>query len=156
MGLDMYLYRSDYIQNWNYEGAKKFELTIKRNGEPYPLRGNPSYIKSQVMYWRKANAIHRWFVENCQGGVDDCRTANVQLSQLEELLDIVNQALADPTKAAELLPSQIGFFFGSPEYDEYYFIDLEETKEELTKIIAEAKEDEENNIACDFEYHSSW
>ena len=29
-------------------------------------------IMDQVGYWRKANAIHNWFVKNVQGCVDDC------------------------------------------------------------------------------------
>lgn len=29
-------------------------------------------IKEHVGYWRKANAIHKWFVEHIQDGEDDC------------------------------------------------------------------------------------
>lgn len=39
-----------------------------------------------VAYWRKANAIHNWFVENIQNGVDDCGTYEVTKEKLEELL----------------------------------------------------------------------
>ena len=31
-----------------------------------------SRIIEQVGYWRKANQIHNWFVENVQDGEDDC------------------------------------------------------------------------------------
>lgn len=34
----------------------------------YPTMG----IAEHVGYWRKANAIHAWFVKHIQGGVDDC------------------------------------------------------------------------------------
>lgn len=30
-------------------------------------------IEEQVGYWRKANQIHRWFVEHVQDGEDDCQ-----------------------------------------------------------------------------------
>ena len=39
-----------------------------------------------VGYWRKANQIHNWFVENVQNGVDDCGCYEVTKEQLEELL----------------------------------------------------------------------
>lgn len=42
----------------------------------------------EVGYWRKANAIHNWFVEHVQDGIDDCRYHNeVTKELLEELLD---------------------------------------------------------------------
>ena len=41
-----------------------------------------------VAYWRKANAIHKWFVENVQDGVDDCGRYEVTKEQLQELLKI--------------------------------------------------------------------
>lgn len=45
-------------------------------------------IEEEVAYWRKANAIHNWFVEYVQGGVDDCGTYEVSKEQLESLLHI--------------------------------------------------------------------
>lgn len=35
----------------------------------YPHEG----IADEVAYWRKANAVHKWFVDNIQDGEDDCR-----------------------------------------------------------------------------------
>lgn len=37
---------------------------------------NPEKVKEiteEVGYWRKANAIHGWFVDNVQKGNDDCK-----------------------------------------------------------------------------------
>ena len=39
-------------------------------------------------YWRKANAIHKWFVDNVQDGEDDCEYYEVSKKQLEQLLHI--------------------------------------------------------------------
>lgn len=39
-----------------------------------------------VAYWRKANAIHNWFVENVQNGEDDCGTYEVTKENIEDLL----------------------------------------------------------------------
>ena len=45
-------------------------------------------IIEEVGYWRKANAIHKWFVDNIQDGEDDCGYYEVAPEQLEELLNI--------------------------------------------------------------------
>ena len=47
-------------------------------------------IYESVGYWRKANAIHKWFVDNVQDGEDNCDYYEVTKEQLEELLDICN------------------------------------------------------------------
>ena len=107
------------------------------------------YIVEEVGYWRKANQIHQWFVDNVQGGVDDCRDAYVERDKLQELLNICKIVSIDKDKAEQLLPTASGFFFGGTEYDEWYYQDIQSTIE----ILEEALSDEE---ADHFEYHSSW
>jgi hypothetical protein len=51
-------------------------------------------IMEQVGYWRKANQIHNWFVENIQDGVDDCcYHREVTEEDLMELLDVCKRVL---------------------------------------------------------------
>jgi hypothetical protein len=51
-------------------------------------------IIEQVGYWRKANQIHNWFVENIQDGIDDCDYhREVTEEDLEELLDVCKRVL---------------------------------------------------------------
>lgn len=56
-------------------------------------------IVQQVGYWRKANQIHNWFVENVQNGVDDCGAYEVDEYQLQELLDLCKEVV-DKAKIA--------------------------------------------------------
>ena len=73
MGLDMYLYKKNYI--WSGEWVKpevKQEVIVKTGGET-DAKIKPErvkYVVEEVGYWRKANQIHRWFVENVQKGED--------------------------------------------------------------------------------------
>ena len=46
------------------------------------------YIFEQVGYWRKANAVHKWFVDNVQDGRDDGEEYELDFRQLEELKEI--------------------------------------------------------------------
>jgi hypothetical protein len=57
----------------------------------------------EVAYWRKANHIHQWFVENVQRGEDDCREYHVPRKRLEELLNTVNAVL----QASRLVPGKV-------------------------------------------------
>jgi hypothetical protein len=152
MGLDMYLDKETYVQNWDFQKPEeKHEITVKKGGEVVKSI-DPAKIKfivEEVGYWRKANAIHKWFVDNVQEGKDECQRSYVSRKQLQELLEVVNKILKDNSLAGTLLPTQSGFFFGSVTYDEWYFQVLEETKEILTNALNEGQE-------ATFYYHSSW
>ena len=154
MGLDMYLERRHYVQRWDHiSPEQQFEVTVTRGGQPY-AHIQPSrvcYVIEQVAYWRKANAIHRWFVENVQGGEDDCREHDVPYKKLVELVELVRRVLAGDVEAAEALPTESGFFFGSTEYDAYYRQDLEETIRQLAPLVAEG-----NEWGVDYLYRASW
>ena len=51
-------------------------------------------IFQQITSWRKANHIHKWFVDNVQGGEDDCDMYEVTEEQLVELLETCKKVLA--------------------------------------------------------------
>jgi len=171
MGLDMYLYKKHYVKNWDHNPPeRKTTLTVKLGGKKHPEINTKkvSYIQEEVGYWRKANAIHQWFVDNVQDGVDQCQESYVDPEKLKALLQtclaIKNEVklipgvddkgreikvLDKPEFAKELLPSQGGFFFGGTEYDEWYLRDIEDT----IKIL-EAELKLEHRV--EYYYRSSW
>ncbi len=151
MGLDMYLTKKIYV------GAKYEHRNVTGKIEVF-VDGNllnvdfskVSYIEEEAGYWRKANQIHKWFVENVQSGKDDCGDYYADQEKLQNLLSLVNQVLEDNSLAETLLPRQEGFFFGSNSYDDWYFEQLQETKSILEECLVV-----ENELS-DFYYHSSW
>lgn len=151
MGLDMYLDKRVYV-GANYEHNNvKGEIKLTKGNDDKPVEVDlkkVTYIIERAGYWRKANHIHQWFVDNCQNGEDDCKEYYVDQEQLKELLDVCKQVKENHDLAEELLPTQSGFFFGGTEYDEYYFDCIDETIE----IIEEALKDEKG----DYYYCSSW
>lgn len=184
MGLDMYLYTN----------SKKVSEEANRDEADWERSFNTP--RGIAVYWRKANAIHKWFVDHVQDGEDDCRPYDVSVERLAELHDtcvkvldstelvdgevkngytmkdgewlpnyIQGKKLADPTVAMELLPTADGFFFGSTDYDQYYWWDLERTAEKLGKILDSLKPDpdgwrvvhkHEPGWYVTFTYDSSW
>ena len=143
MGLDMYLNAKRFIW-YNEEGVSD----LVAQAFPELKDRKVKQVIVEAMYWRKCNAIHKWFVDNVQEGVDDCGDYWVSREQLEALRQLILEVL--DTKEAGLLPPQTGFFFGSTDVDDYYWDDLRRTEVELGKVLEEFPE------TWDFEYHSSW
>jgi hypothetical protein len=110
--------------------------------EPFDIEGGfcVKHIEANLGCWRNANAIHKWFVDNIQQGKDDCGEYDVSVKELQKLLDIVHEILADKSKAPELLPTQKDFVYGKFEYDKSYWKDVEYTKELLEKIVNSAED----------------
>lgn len=91
MGLDMYLTKRVYVKNWDHMMPKdRHQITVKRGGNPVPKdvinTDNVSEIVEEIGYWRKANAVHAWFVRNVQDGEDDCKEYYVSREKASELL----------------------------------------------------------------------
>jgi len=150
MGLDMYLDKRTYVKQWEHiDETKQYNVEVTRGGEPTNIDPKKvKYIIEEAGYWRKANQIHRWFVENVQDGVDNCGDYYVERSEMKELLELCKKVQADNSLAEELLPSASGFFFGGTEYDEWYFKDIDETIAILEEALADGY--------GEYYYTSSW
>lgn len=158
MGLDQYLHAQKYVSEADWRGIesqRQFADIVKTMGLETVTREAKLLVPSaevsiMVHQWRKANQIHKWFVDNVQYGEDDCRSYDVAREQLEELLALCVSVLSDRSLAEELLPVSEGFFFGSNEYADWYFEQIEETSKGLSLILTEIPSD------YTFTYQSSW
>lgn len=162
MGLDMYLtasrhtYRSPYEDQPDYPKPDLDAVTSVLRDISVPDAFDTFGMRTfecTAMYWRKANEIHRWFVDNLQGGEDDCRSYYVSIEQLRQLRNDIRQVLDNPDKAKDVMPTMSGCFFGETGYEGYYFDSLMDTEKRLTKILDLPKEELEK---WSFEYQSSW
>ena len=161
MGLDMHLSKKTYVQNWEHHTPEeRHEVIVKKGGELVETikAHRVKYIEEEVAYWRKANHIHKWFVDNIQGGEDNCNHYYVEIDDLINLLDLCKKVKEDPSKGDELLPTTEGFFFGSTDYDEYYMRDIEYTIEILEEVLSEKVKDENGReyYSSGYYYSSSW
>lgn len=141
----MYLSARQYLWTYKDEDKETADEIKKLMGSDL----NVKEITMEAMYWRKANAIHDWFVSMVQDGDDDCKEYFVETEQLEELVSLCNQALA--TKDTDILQTTDGFFFGSTEYDDYYWAEITRTRDELSKLLTNPK-----SKYWDFYYRASW
>jgi hypothetical protein len=148
MGLDMSFYGKRYLWNDKEKAAAIAKLFPEIRGAEVEV------VRADFRSWRKANAIHRWFVNNIQEGVDECQESYVPVEKLYELRDICAKVIADPTQAETLLPTQNGFFFGGTEYDEYYWDDVKRTLNWLNDFLL--KDAVKALEGWDFYYRASW
>ena len=183
MGLDMYVNirhkdtqsKLDAYEAWenkySYEEFQRLtdeEREEWRNSEP---EYDDNMYGKELMYWRKANQIHNWFVQNCQRGVDDCGRYAITVADLIKLKELCEKILTMTEKrkemrftsysatekekvdvlyltlqgvfyATEHLPSRSGFFFGSTEYDDWYVLQLENTVEQINDTL--------DTLNCDY------
>jgi hypothetical protein len=150
MGLDMYLSKKTYVKQWEFQSPEEqYEVVVTKGGKKIDsIKANRvKYIEEEVGYWRKANQIHSWFVDNVQDGVDDCGDYCVNYDTLSKLLDLCKKVQNDHSLAESLLPVTSGFFFGSTNYDEWYFEQIKNTIEILEDALSEGNY---------FYYSSSW
>lgn len=92
----MYAARRTYVKQWDHQSPEdRYTVDVKRGGEA-AIGIDPkriAYVEEEVMTWRKANQIHKWFVDNVQNGVDDCQTYDVDWVVLTELLAACNRVI---------------------------------------------------------------
>lgn len=108
-------------------------------------------LVEDVCYWRKANAIHNWFVNNVQDGEDDCTyhrevTSDMLVDLLQTCVEVLvscelvqgsdGRIVKDTSVAEKLLPSIDGFFFGDVDYDEWYVRSLTDTIENVARLLS--------------------
>lgn len=113
MGLDMYLYRNTYVGAYFEHRNVTGTVELFTNGKKLDIDVSKiSDIKERVAYWRKANAIHNWFVENVQDGKDECQESYVSKEDMQKLLDAVNQVLNSITLEKGVLSNGSTYYNG--------------------------------------------
>jgi hypothetical protein len=108
MGLDMYVYARRHVTGYDfYEQEEQVlyrGLVEAVNIEDAVSLDTPTAeIEVCVGYWRKANAIHEWFVREVQNGVDECQRSEVSREQLTRLRDLCLKVLG----TCELVAGQV-------------------------------------------------
>jgi len=150
MGLDMYL-RLRKVHPWPNEESYD---------NAYGCKWKLSESTYTVCEWRKANAVHQWFVDHVQDGKDDCGRYPVSVDKLKDLRSCCRNAMecfdeGNIEDAAMFMPTKEGFFFGSTDYDEHYRYDLQQTFDACNNLIRTIERPDRKDWLS-VEYESSW
>jgi len=165
MGLDMYLSAKKHVEKIDWKKLDRdngltmdspevvnslFNEIVTTAGLENVAHGiYGAEVSVTCAYWRKSNQIHAWFVDNVQGGEDDCGEYYVSQDKLRELLTTCQQALFK--KDPSLLQPREGFFFGGTDIDEWYWNDIKDTIKQLKHVLELSEKSK-----LSFYYTSSW
>lgn len=161
MGLDMYLSvkRHSNFSKWDQEDGKQ-----KSFNYPPELKKiedklfNHNFLTNDeeygVGYWRKFNALHDYMVNVVGSGEDDGSTIYVSDKECQQILDICKKIQKNHELAPSLLPTVDGFFFGSTEYDDWYFKNIDYTVDLFTDLIEFLHTDAGRQFTV--QYDASW
>ena len=162
MGLDQYLTAKKYVSKWDYSGGFDSRVITQEFQDLLPM-DTPDITKYgqfagitveyPVGYWRKANAIHNYFVQTLGEGVDECQEMYVPRETLSDLRERCQDVIASSDMeqmAKEVgLETVSGFFFGDTEYGDWYKEDLKLTVEICDFVLALPEE-------YSLHYQASW
>ena len=140
MGLDMYLEKAKIgAEKYFKTDWEELKVTNKQefNNEVLPLLyndGGRQCLTKEIYYWRKSSAIHKWFSNQTEHGLGNCETLEVTKEMLQDFIFILEEVIKCKN-GEEKLPTTSGFFFGSMEYDEWYYEDLKRTLTKFKSLI---------------------
>lgn len=172
----MYLSKKTYVKNFDYfKPEVRCEVMVSQGGKPHKTIKSERIreVIEEVGYWRKFNALHGWFVNECGDGEDECQEMYVSKDKLKEILNILKQvktlldnskvvtkvltdwnneeyevSVYDCEEVSNLFPPTEGFFFGSTEIDDHF-------KEEVERSIT-IFEESVNDDSGEYYYQASW
>jgi len=145
----MYLYAKKYIaKQANPKEGDAYDLITSRVYATSFFTGH-FFVEGEIAYWRKANAIHNWFIQ-LHDSEDDCSPIHVNKDNLQELQKICKEVIDKPELASDLLPTVEGFFFGGTLYDEWYHDSIKYTHNTIDTILKTVPDE------WSFIYQASW
>lgn len=118
------------LENANYSSVEEFNSLNNEYDELNPWK--------EVAYFRKVNFLLPFFEYG-----ENCSRLEIDDYKIDELLDKCKQVLEDHSLAETLLHTQDGFFFGSIEYDDWYFDDVKEVYDKFSEIAEDFNSDED-------------
>lgn len=93
-------------------------------------------VKStNIAYFRKINFLVKYFENYIEHEIKNLRYVDIDEESIIELINRCQQVLEDHNLAKDLLPTEEEFFFGPTEYDEHYFLNVEEVLNTMTSTI---------------------
>lgn len=158
MGLDMSLYRKMDIlsEEFNLAFKKNRNLPMFQQIQYADVKPDEAFISEKrfkalldngntdsnvqilsvpIRYWRKANAIHNWFVENIANGVDECQEIYVTIEDLHNLDDVI----------LDTLRHIITFEIKNPLQGQDKTLDLSGNSDDILPILHDLQEKHKND-----------
>lgn len=123
MGLDIYFYRVKKADADNMTNTREVVDLINRGLD--------------CAYFRKANFIYAYFDHLIDSDTECCIVCKDEIESLFDACSLLLERQNEKDFAEEVLPTCGGFFFGSTEYDDWYYENVESCYEQMKIILDE-------------------
>jgi len=104
----------------------------------------------EILYYRKVNFLVPFFEDSVLQEEVGFILSSVYKYKVKDLIDSCEKVLKNRKKASEILPTEEGFFFGSTEYDDYYFECVQEVLNNFKELLKDFEEDCKYYIIFDY------
>ena len=162
MGLDQFFHKCKKHEWAAYQKElEAYENKPSDENEEGNEHPNRSFDPEEIGYFRKVNFLMQEFAYygNCEYKeiakceLEDLRDKCARLAQIKphELTNGSEEKEYDEEDIAlaeELLPTCSGFFYGSTDYDEWYFEDVKEVLNWVTGVLDNLEDDEVVLMYC--------
>lgn len=92
------------------------------------------------VYFRKVNFVYAFFSNEMVN--ESCIVDKTRIGQLKDACEDVLAHKGDVSYAQSVLPTQGGFFFGSTDYDDWYWNDVKECLTKIKRLYKSMGEDD--------------
>lgn len=168
MGLDIYFHKTNRKDWKNFQNNLKAYDSLpesEKNEDNNPYNG---FDPEEIGYFRKVNFLMNFF-----SYTGNCEYKEITKDKLLELLDACKEisrmkpvryevmsyanggeekcemySETDKKRCAELLPTTSGFFFGSTDYDQWYFQDVKEVRMWVDDVLDKLENNEVVLMCC--------
>lgn len=98
------------------------------------------YYPMYQAYFRKVNFLYQYFRNDMEN--EWCLVGKEKIENLIELCEQVIKHKGDEDFANQYLPTTSGFFFGSTDYDDWYFADVKDCLTQMKKLNKSLNQDD--------------
>lgn len=107
-------------------------------------------LGEEILYYRKVNFLIPFFEDSILYEEAGFILSSVHKDEIKNLIDFCEMVLKNREKAPEILPTEEGFFFGSTEYDDYYFKCVQNVLNDFKMLLKDFEEDCKYYIIFDY------
>ena len=174
MGLDIYFHKTAHTEWERYQKDLAAYENLPEDGKSMDNHPDNNFHPEDIGYFRKVNFLMEFFhyEGNCEYkeiGRDELERLRKVTKEIVRMKPVVHRVKAvvlpgggglgpaeeeneyseaDKRRCAEILPTQSGFFFGSTEYDTWYFHDVREVYNWVDEVLDNLADDEVVLMYC--------
>ena len=139
-----------YLDKFGYDYREKTITSVKEPKEVEQIfTEEEKHIYAIAdAYFRKVNFIYQYFRGKLVD--EECIVSKFELNEFIQVCKDVYNHKGDEDYATENLPTTSGFFFGSTEYDDWYWNDVKDCIKQMEKLYK--KLDDEDSVLWSFSW----